>query len=199
MTLNNSRELLNRIKEDLKNTLSEKRYNHSIRVMDKAIELAKIYNEDEGIVTLTALTHDIAKEMSHEEFFQYAEQYGIELEEIDKIATMVLHGKIGADIVKRKYGFTKEMQDAICYHTTGRPNMTMLDKIIYIADKIEEGRDHDKVKEIKKVLEKQGLDEAILYDIDNFTIHKMLEKQRIIHPYSIYTRNHILYIREKEN
>jgi len=187
------------IKNEIKEILSEDRYHHSIRVMEKAIELAKIYNQDKEIVALTALAHDIAKEMSNEEFFQYAEEYEIELEEIDKIATMTLHGKIGADIVKRKYGFTKEMQDAICYHTTGRPNMTMLDKIIYIADKTEIGRNYDKVEEIRKVLEEQGLDEAILYGIDNYIIPNRLEKQRIIHPYSIYTRNYILYNREKEN
>jgi len=190
---------LEMIKNEIKEILSEDRYHHSIRVMEKAIELAKIYNQDKEIVALTALAHDIAKEMSNEEFFQYAEEYEIELEEIDKIATMTLHGKIGADIVKRKYGFTKEMQDAICYHTTGRPNMTMLDKIIYIADKTEIGRNYDKVEEIRKVLEEQGLDEAILYGIDNYIIPNRLEKQRIIHPYSIYTRNYILYNREKEN
>lgn len=190
---------LEMIKNEIKEILSEDRYHHSIRVMEKAIELAKIYNQDKEIVALTALAHDIAKEMSNEEFFQYAEEYEIELEEIDKIATMALHGKIGADIVKRKYGFTKEMQDAICYHTTGRPNMTMLDKIIYIADKTEIGRNYDKVEEIRKVLEEQGLDEAILYGIDNYIIPNRLEKQRIIHPYSIYTRNYILYNREKEN
>ena len=126
------------VKQELEKMLSPKRYEHSIGVMEKAIELAGIYGEDEEKAAYAGLTHDIAKEMTEEEYYKYANENNIELAEIDKLVPSVLHGIIGADIVAKKYGFTEQMQDAVRYHTTGRPNMTLLDKIIYVADKTEE-------------------------------------------------------------
>lgn len=193
MNMQEKEDLLKQITQDLKVTLSEKRYLHSVSTMKKAKELASKYNQDEQIVMLTALAHDIAKEMSNEEYFEYSKENNIELDEIDKVVTMALHGKIGADIAKKKYGFTKEMQDAICYHTTGRANMTLLDEIIYLADKIEDTRDYEKVKELRKIYENsKNLKEVILWDIDNYTIPKLIESKKLIHTNSIYTRNDII-------
>lgn len=193
MTKEEKEELLKQIEQNLKETLSEKRYLHSVSTMKKAKELAKEYGQDEQIVMLTAIAHDIAKEMSEEEYFEYAKKYEVELDEFDKIATTVLHGKIGADIVNKKYGFNKEMQDAIYYHTTGRANMTMLEKIIYLADKMEDTRDYEGVRELRNVYQNShNLEETILWDIDYYTIPKMIKKQKIIHPNSIYARNDII-------
>ena len=193
MNIQEKEDLLKQIIQDLKMTLSEKRYLHSISTMKKAKELANKYNLDEQIVMLTALAHDIAKEMSSEEYFEYSQKNDIELDEIDKIETIALHGKIGADIAKKKYGFTKEMQDAICYHTTGRANMTLLDEIIYLADKIEDTRDYEEVKQLRKIYENsKNLKEVILWDIDNYTIPKLIESKKLIHTNSIYTRNDII-------
>lgn len=85
---------IEKIKEDLKQILSEKRYIHSIGAMEKAIELAKVYEEDEEKSALTALTHDIAKEMTVEEYYKYAEENNVELSKDDKMCTSVLHGII---------------------------------------------------------------------------------------------------------
>ena len=126
------------IKQELEVILSPKRYEHSVGVMEKAIELAKIYGEDEEKAAYAALTHDIAKEMTVEELINYTIENNITLSEDDKMCTSVLHGIIGADIAKKKYNFTAEMCNAIYYHTTGRANMTMLEKIVYVADKCEE-------------------------------------------------------------
>lgn len=186
-------ELLKKITQDLKTTLSEERYLHSVSTMKKAKELAENCHYDEQIVMLTALAHDVAKEMTKEEYFAYAKENKITLDEFDKIATIALHGKIGADIVAKKYGFTKEMQEAIFYHTTGRANMTLLDKIIYLADKLEDSRDYKGVEELRKTYEdSHDLDKTILWDIDYCTIPKMIGKQKLIHPNSIYARNDIL-------
>lgn len=180
------------IKEELKSVLSQKRYEHCLGAMEKAIELAKIYNESEEKAAYTALTHDIAKEMSVEEMLEYALKNEIELTKEDKLITRTLHGIIGADIVKKKYGFTKEMQDAIYYHTTGRENMTLLDKIVFLADKSEIGREGEDAEKLRRVIEEEGLDKAILWDIDYYTIPRMIAKQKMIHPNSIYARNHII-------
>ena len=186
------------IKEELKNILTSKRYEHSLGAMEKAFELAEVFGEDKEKAVYTALVHDIAKEMSIEEMLDYALKNEIELTKEDKLITRTLHGIIGADIVKKKYGFTKEMQDAIYYHTTGRENMTLLDKIVFLADKSEKGREGEDAEKLRNVIETEGLDKAILWDIDYYTIPRMINKQKMIHPNSIYARNDLIRI-IKEN
>lgn len=142
---------------------------------------------------LTALTHDIAKEMTIEEYYKYAEENNIKLSKDDKMCTSVLHGIIGADIVKKKYGFTDEMCRAIYYHTTGITNMTLLGKIVYVADKIEDSRDYPEAEALReKFNQSESLDEFILYDIDYYTLPKMIEKRKAIHPNTINVRNEII-------
>lgn len=186
-------ENIEKIKEDLKQVLSEKRYIHSIGTMEKAIELAKKYGEDEEKSALTALTHDIAKEMTVDEYYKYAEENNIELSKDDKMCTSVLHGIIGANIVKGKYEFTDEMCKAIYYHTTGITNMTLLGKIVYVADKIEDSRDYPEAETLREKFKQcESLDEFILYDIDYYTLPKMIEKMKVIHPNTINVRNEII-------
>ena len=186
-------EEIEKIKEDLKQILSEKRYIHSIGAMEKAIELAKRYGEDEEESALTALTHDIAKEMKVEEYYKYAKENNIELSKDDKMCTSVLHGIIGADIVKKKYGFTDEMCRAIYYHTTGITNMTTFEKIIFLADKVEERtRPKDKADVIRNIIKEKGLDEAILWIADDYTIPKAIKNRGILHPNTINVRNEII-------
>lgn len=184
--------LLKKIMQDLKQILSEDRYLHSVSTMEKAKELAKKYKQDEQIVMLTALSHDIAKEMTNKEYIKYAKENNIEIDEIENIAVRILHGKIGADIVKKKYGFTKKMQDAIYYHTTGRADMTMLDKIVFLADKSEDRRRGKDAQKLRQIIEEKGLDKAILWDIDHNTIPRMIKKQKMIHPNAIFARNDII-------
>ena len=186
-------EEIEKIKEDLKQILSEKRYIHSIGAMEKAIELANVYGEDEEKLALTALTHDIAKEMTVEEYYKYAEENNVELSKDDKMCTSVLHGIIGADIVKKKYGFTDEMCRAIYYHTTGITNMTTFEKIIFLADKVEERtRPKDKADVIRNIIKEKGLDEAILWIADDYTIPKAIKNRGILHPNTINVRNEII-------
>jgi len=184
--------LIKQIAQDLKETLSENRYLHCISTMKTAKKLANQYKQEEQTVMLTALAHDIAKEMTQEEFVAYSKENDVKLEEIDLYAPAILHAKIGADIVKKKYGFTKEMQEAIYYHTTGRINMTMLDKIVFLADKSEERRKGPDADKLRELVEKEGLEKAILWDIDYYSIPRTIQKQRVIHPYSIEARNDII-------
>ena len=189
-------ELLQRIDEDLKKELSEKRYNHSIGVMKKAEELAKIYGEDVNKVKLVGLAHDIGKEFSEEDKLKYCRENEIFVDEIERVNVGLLHAKIGADICKKRYEFTKDMQNAIKYHTTGNANMDILAKIIFVADKIEDGRKY-KDEEHMESLEKarkialQNLNEAVLYEIDESLVYT-IRKKKLIHPDSIATRNKML-------
>ena len=137
---------LEEITKDVKNTLSEKRYIHCIGVMEQAAYLAKKYGYDIDIARVVGIAHDIAKEIPEEEKLKYVEQNNIEIDKIESVNIGLLHAKIGADICKKKYNFTEEMQNAIKYHTTGDENMNILAKIIFVADKTEKNRKYEDLK-----------------------------------------------------
>lgn len=191
-------ELIDKIKEDLKNTLSERRYIHSLGVMEMAVELAKIYNVDEKKAELAGLLHDNAKEMTPEELLKYVDDNNIKISEVERINTKILHGKIGADIAKKKYGVSKEIQEAIEYHTTTNPNMTTLDKIVFVADKIELNRKSATYDiESERELAKKDLDGAVIFII-NSNITSLIQKDKLINEESINTRNKLIIERMKK-
>lgn len=180
------------IERDVKEILSEFRFTHSLGAVKKALELAKQYGEDEEIVKKVAITHDIAKEMPNEELIKYANENNIEIDEIERINPSLLHGKVGADIVAKKYNFTKDMQNAIKWHTTGKENMTMLEKIIYVADKTEENRKSTRFNlEKSRELSKEDINKAILFLMDEF-IEYNIKRERVIHIETIKARNYLL-------
>ena len=183
-------ETIERIQADLKTILSEKRYNHSLEVMKKAEELAKQYGEDPNIAALVGLAHDIGKEIPNEEKLRYVKENNIKIDEVEEYNVGLLHAKIGADITKKKYNFTEDMQKAIKYHTVADPNMNLLAKIIFVADKIEENRSYEKVEELRKMAE-INIDNCII-EILNYTIKENIDKGRLVHPNSVLTRNKLL-------
>ncbi len=192
-------ELIEQIKNDLKQNLSERRYEHSIGVMEMCGELAKIYNVDVDTAMLAGILHDNAKEMSPEELIKYVDDNNINITEVERINTKVLHGKVGADIAKKKYGVSKQVQQAIEYHTTTNPNMTTLDKIVYVSDKIELTRKSDTYDiEEERKLAKTDLDSAVILII-NSNIKSLIEKDKLISPESIETRNKLMIEKIKSN
>ncbi len=178
------------IQKELEKSLSEKRYKHSLGVAKMAEILAKAHGENEQIASLTGLAHDIAKELSLEESKKYVEENKIEIDQIEKQNPALLHAKIGADMVKKQYGFSSQMQNAIKYHTTANPKMDKLAQIIYVADKIEENRTFEGVESLR-TLAMQNLEEAVLA-ILSYDIKKNIDKGKILHIDSIKTRNDIL-------
>lgn len=180
------------IYQDVQKRLSEYRFIHSIGVAKKAKELAKIYGVDEEIAEKVGIAHDLAKELSDKEMLNYANANNIEIDEIEKIQPDLLHGKIAADIAKKEYEFNEDMQNAIKWHTTGRVNMSKLEKIIYIADKTEENRKGERFNlEKSRELSKLNLDEAIIFLMDEFIVYG-IKNERIIHPCSVSARNYLL-------
>lgn len=178
------------IKNILKKRLSEQRYNHSIGTMKVAVELAKIYGEDEEEARLAGLIHDVAKELYREEMDEYIEKYNIEVDEIEENQIPLLHSKIGAIIAREEFGASEKIQNAIKYHTTGNVKMDKFAKIIFIADKIEGNRDYENVEAVRK-LARENIDKAIIY-ILNFNIQKSVSKNRTVHPDTIHLRNRII-------
>lgn len=163
---------------EVKETLSEKRFKHSEGVVKRAIEYAEIYNIDVEMVKLVAIAHDIAKEFSEEENNKYVEKYNIELDNIEIINKNLIHAKVGAYICKNKYGFTDDMVNAVRYHTTGRENMSMLEKVIYLADATEEGRTYCSTHYVDIV--KENIDKGMV-NISKWVTNKLLECNEFIH------------------
>ncbi|MBO4420623.1 MAG: nicotinate-nucleotide adenylyltransferase [Lachnospiraceae bacterium] len=131
------------IKQDLQKTLTPKRYKHVINVAETAFKLALSYGVDPVKAYMAGLLHDCAKFYSDEEILKEAEKYGI-VPEPAELATPcnLLHSKVGSFIAAEKYCIEeRDILDAIYYHTTGRPGMSILEEIIYAADILEPGRD----------------------------------------------------------
>ena len=175
----------------LKETLTEKRFKHSMGVMETAAKLAKIHGADVEKATIAGLLHDCAKNYPAQDMIALCAEYGIELDPVMKKATGLIHGLLGAELAKRKFGIDDdEIYDAIYYHTVGKPNMSLLTKIIYIADGIEPMRNFDGVDEIRKLAE-VDLDRALVVQID-YTIKSVLGKGRLLHTNTVDTRNYYL-------
>lgn len=190
-------ELIEKIETDLKEILSEKRYNHSISVMNMAEELARIYGVDVVDAKIAGLLHDNAKEMSEEEMLKYAEKNNIEVTEFEMLNAKILHGKIGADIARKKYGISEQIAKAIEYHTTTNPEMDILAKIIYISDKIELTRKVEAFDlDAERKLAKEDLDKTLLLIIDNTTKY-LIDNNKMIAVESIETRNKLLNLAKK--
>lgn len=130
-----------RIKEDLSKKLQPARYQHTLGVVSSAEELAKCYGEDLSAARMAALLHDCAKYLNTKALMECCSEHGISISPSEEKNASLLHAKVGTVLAKRIYGITDErILNAIYYHTTGRPNMTLLEQIIYVADYIEPNR-----------------------------------------------------------
>lgn len=186
------------LKQKLKKNLNKKRYEHTLRVADAAIYLAKKYGEDEEKAEIAALFHDYAKCFSDNENENYIQKYEIDLDKYEKVSKQLIHGIIAAHICENEYGIEDiDILRAVRYHTTGRYGMGNLEKIVSLADYIEAGRDFDGVNKIRVESEK-SLD-CGLYTALSLTIKNLLEKNEIIHQNSLDARNYLLEIINESN
>lgn len=167
------------------------RYNHTLRVVDTTLELAKIYKVNEDKAKIAALFHDCGKLSDETNLLKRASDFGIILDNIMENNRELIHGPLGAKIAEKDYNIKdKEILNAIYYHTTGRENMTALDKIIYIADYIEPYRNFPGVKEVRELAYKD-LDNSVLLAIDN-TLRFLMGKGSLIHVDTIKARNDLI-------
>ena len=158
----------NELKEIVKSKMSLKRFTHTLGVVEMSEKLAKIYNANIEKCKVAALLHDICKEMNMEYIKNICKNNFInELSEEDLENNEILHGFAGAYYVKNELGINdKEILNAIKYHTVGAKDMTLLEKIVYIADAIEYGRNYPSVVEIREETFK-NLDKGILMEIEH--------------------------------
>ena len=176
----------------LKEKISDGRYEHSVNVAKAAVKLAKIYGEDSEKARVAGLLHDIAKEMSTEEHLEILKKSNLPFENFAKVSPKVLHGPAGSAYVKENLKITDEsILGAIRYHTTGRENMTLFEKIIFVADYISDERDFIDSPEVRKIAE-TDINEAVLHKLST-SIKKCVNFRRAIHPDTISAYNQIVW------
>lgn len=140
------------LRAEMEATLSEKRFRHSEGVCDGALSLAGHYGIDKRKAYLAAILHDCAKRYKEHSMIEKCSEHGIIADEYMESHPETAHGLLGAELAKSEYGvYDTDILNAIRYHTTGRPNMSNLEKIIYIADVIDPNRQLDFTEEIRRL------------------------------------------------
>lgn len=157
-----------KLQKKMKKVLEEKRYLHTLGVAYTAANLAFIYGYDDKKAFVAGLLHDVAKCISHQKRLMICKKNHIEITPIEEENPVLLHAKVGAFFAKEKYGVCdEEILNAIRFHTTGRPEMTLLEKIIYVADFVEPHRKKlPRLAEIRKI-SFEDLDMAIYMILEN--------------------------------
>lgn len=180
-----------KMRKEILSRLSGYRLEHTLGCERAAVMLAKRFGGDEEKCAFAAILHDITKRLSREEQLYLCENYGIIPCDIEKMEWKMLHGKTAAAIAEKEYHASADIVHAIAVHTTGCANMTLLDKIIYLADFIEETRDFKGV-EPARALARQDIDQALLYCFD-FSLTDLVERGKLIHKDTFEARNWLIW------
>ena len=167
--------------------LKHKRIPHVLGTEQEAIRLAERYGADVEKARVAALLHDCTKKLDMEEQLALCRRYGIQLDELEQKALKLLHAKTGAAIARDVFGVDDEIYRAIWWHTTGHAHMTLLEKIIYLADYIEPSRDFPGVGKLRSVCYKD-LDEGLLLGLE-MTIEEMTSMGNPVHHATIEARD----------
>ena len=179
----------------LKETMHEKRYQHSLRVSLVAEKIAEYYKLPSEQVKILGLIHDCAKDYPVDELKKLINKYHIKLDKVSDKIPKIWHAYVGAELAKEIFQIDdEEMLDAIRYHSTASSKLGLVGKIIYIADKIEPGRCTKKTKNLWELL-KQDIDLAML-ELINQELKYLISKNSIIHPDTLFARNKILIDRK---
>ena len=178
------------MRRDILSRLSGYRLKHTLGCEKAARELARKYGADEEKCAFAMLLHDITKNFSQEEQLNLCKKYGIIPNDVEKTEWKMLHGKTAAAIAADVYHAPADVTHAIAYHTTGCANMTLLDKIVYMADYIEENRSFDGVKTARK-LAARNLDKAMMYGL-NASLRDLVHRGKLIHVDTVLARNWLM-------
>lgn len=179
------------IEKCIKEMTKESRFNHSKGVQKTAGELAKYYGLDVEKAELAGLMHDCVKNLPVEKMFRLCDELGCELDFETQREHKLIHAPLGAYYAKKVFSVDdEEIFNAIYYHTTAKADMSMFEKIIYIADVIEPNRKYDIVDELRQ-LAYENIDLAMLR-ILNYTINKQMSLGNMLHIETIRARNHLI-------
>jgi predicted HD superfamily hydrolase involved in NAD metabolism len=174
----------------VKEQMTEHRFQHTLGVAETAVRLAEKYGADREKADLAGILHDYCKFWSADILKQKIREFCLnnELIEYDK---ELWHAPVGAEIVCKEFGITDEdVLNAIRYHTSGRVGMSLLEKVICLADYLEPGRDFPGVDGLRE-LSQQDLDLALLACFDN-TIQFLLKRGKKVYPLTLMARNYLV-------
>ena len=176
--------------EIIKSRLTPQRLYHSICVAEKAKHLAEKYGADPEKSYTTGLVHDIMKNESVENMLQLIESDGQVLTESEKAITVTLHAIAGEVYLRKNLGVTdEEVLSAVRWHTTGKEDMSLFEKIIYVADLVSDDREYPDVKEVRQLAE-ENLDKTLLRGL-SFTIEDNAKKYKLIHTDTVKAYNYL--------
>ncbi|MEA4954860.1 MAG: bis(5'-nucleosyl)-tetraphosphatase (symmetrical) YqeK [Pseudoflavonifractor sp.] len=156
-----------------------KRHAHILGVEEEAVRLARRWGADEESARRAGILHDCTKYLGLEQQLQICAEYGIVLDDLERGSVKLLHSKTGAALAKHLYGQPEEIYQAIFWHTTGKADMTLLEKIIYLADYMEPNRDFPGVEKLRKLCY-ENLDAALLLGL-KMSIEELCERGVPIH------------------
>ena len=170
--------------------LSPKRYKHSLNVMERAVYLARIIGADPGKAELAGLLHDVEKNTDPKILLQNLENSDILFSDADRMLPQLWHAPAGMLFLRDKLGIRdSDVLNAVCYHTTGRKDMSPLEKTVYLADLTSADRDYPDA-EYTRALSEKDPDGAILYSLQ-YILGEMLRQGKMLHPDSVECYNQI--------
>ena len=178
------------IQNDLRNQFKGKRFIHTLGVQYTSICLAMKYGADLKKAELAGLLHDCAKQIPDKDMIHLCESNNELISDMEYEQPFLLHGKAGACIARDKYGIDDEdILNAMRFHTTGRADMTLLEKIVFVADYIEPGRKEAKHLDLLRKMAFENLDETVLLILEQ-TLEYLEETNKRIDVHSIMTRDY---------
>ena len=175
------------LRERTRPYLAENRVAHVAGCEAEAVRLARHYGEDAELAAEAAILHDITKNRNREEQLILCGEYGIICDEEQLKNASLLHALTGAAFAKRHFGTSEAVCQAIRWHTTGKADMSLLEKIIYLADYIEPTRDFLGVEKLRK-LAYEDLDEAIILGLE-MSLEELERRGISAHPDSVQALN----------
>lgn len=176
--------------EVIRPLLSEKRFCHSLNVAKSAAALAERYGADREKAYTAGILHDIMKDTEPRKQLQIIENSGIIFGTIDRAEPKLWHAKAGAAYVRDQLGVEGDIVAAIACHTTAKAGMTILDKVLFLADFISEDRDYDGVEQMRAATDRsmeEGMDIAL-----SFSIVDLVERRKAVHPDTLDAYNELI-------
>ena len=178
---------LNQLRACSYSMMRAKRIPHVMGVEEEAVKLAQRWGVDPELARRAGILHDCTKYYELPEQLDICEEYGVRLDALEQKAVKLLHSKTGACIARGVFGQPDAVYDAIFWHTTGKADMTTLEKVLYIADYMEPNRDFDGVERLRH-LAYTDLDKAMLLGVE-MTIQEMQQRQVPIHTNTLQARD----------
>lgn len=178
----------------LQQKLTQKRYHHSLCVADEAVRLAEKYGCDSEKAFYAGLLHDILKDTPGKEQLQIMRELGIIPTEIERSAPKLWHAMAGSAYLQNVFGIAEDIVSAVRYHTTAKPGMTLLEKVLYLADYTSADREYDGVDEMRRAVDISIA--AAMRVALRFTIEDLSAKYLPIHPDTFMAYNEIMLQKE---